>query len=263
MDEYRAYLTRQGLAPDTVAAYVNVVERLARWAGKPAEELTADDAAAWIHHRPGLSQATRNTYHRWLSAWCAYTGADLLDGVRRPPAPQHRPKPVAAGQVFAMLAACRNEREKAMVLLAFYAGLRRAEIAGFRGEQVDPWRRTLHVQGKGGKDAEVPVAPIQLRHARVMPARGYWVPSPRRPGEHVAPFTIWSSITRISQAAGCGHVPPHRLRHAFATEMVRGGEPLTTVRVAMRHSRIATTAAYVAVTDEDLATAVARLPGAA
>lgn len=90
MDEYRAYLTRQGLAPDTVAAYVNVVERLARWAGKPAEELTADDAAAWIHHRPGLSQATRNTYHRWLSAWCAYTGADRRQAATTPARRLHR-----------------------------------------------------------------------------------------------------------------------------------------------------------------------------
>lgn len=147
---------------------------------------------------------------------------------------------------------------KSRVLLGVLAGLRRAEIAGFTGAQVDRWDGTIHVRGKGDKDATIPAPAALVRHAINMPP-GLWFPSPVMPGRAVSPFTIGARVKAIAKRADAGSVTTHRLRHTYATELVRGGVPLTTVQRMMRHNQVSTTAVYVGVTDEDLHQAAAGL----
>ena len=137
---------------------------------------------------------------------------------------------------------------------------RRAEAACFRGDQLDASARRLRVCGKGGIDAEVPAVPALLHHAPLMPPRGFWFPSPVHPGRPIGPHTVWSRLTRISQAAGAGHVPPHRLRHAYATQMIAAGAPLTTVSRCMRHASFTSTAMYVGVTPDQEEAAACGIP---
>jgi len=262
IEQYRDHLIMRGRTPATIKAYVGAVHQLERFAGKPIQAVTPADAARWVR-QPHLRQGSRNAYHRWLAAWCAWSGQDLLSEVDRPRRPECAPKPVPPFRVELMLAACRDDQDTAMLLLMLLAGLRRMEVASFRGEQIDPHDRMILVRGKGGKDAWVPAPPALVRHARRMPPRRYWFPSPVSPGMPVAPFTIWKRTTDLSARAGVGHIPPHRLRHTYATELVRGGAPLTSVQRMMRHANLATTQHYIGVSAEDLHAAGAVLPWAA
>lgn len=260
-DEYRAHLVRQGLSVQTIRHYLQTLHRLESWAGKPVDRVTPDEAAAWIN-RPHLSRSTRNAYHRWLSAWCAWSGSDLMEGVRRVRPSGPSPKPLQVRRVDALLAGCRDDEEVALVLLGVLAGLRRAEIARFRGDCLDVWDATVLVDGKGGRREWVPAPPALVRHAARMPP-GFWFPSPSRPGRPVAPHTIGQRIRGIAGRADAGHVTTHRLRHTYATELVRGGVPLTTVQRMMRHRQLSSTAGYIGVADEDLHGAAGALPWAA
>jgi len=70
------------MTPATVKAYAGCVEQLQRWTGKPIDRVTVDDCAAFVR-QPHLRQASRNSYHRWLSAYVRWSGrTDLLEGVR-------------------------------------------------------------------------------------------------------------------------------------------------------------------------------------
>lgn len=260
-DEYRAFLVRRGLRPDTITAYIEAVQRLEEHAGKPIQQVTPDDAAAFIN-RPCLSRSSRNTYHRWLSAWCRWSGSDLLAEVRRPAPNRPRPKPLDAGRVDLLLAACQDDEDTAIILLGSLVGLRRAEIARVQGSHLDRWESSISVHGKGDRDDTVPVPAALLRHARRMP-EGYWFPSPMVPGAPVSPFTIGARVLAIAERAEVGHVTTHRLRHTYATELVRNGVPLTTVQRLMRHSQLTTTAVYIGVTGEEMAAAAQGLPWAA
>lgn len=260
-EEYRAHLVRQGASVQTIRAYMEALDRLERWAGKPVHEVTPDEAAAWIN-RPHLSRSTRNAYHRRLSAWCAWSGSHMLEGVRRPRPAGPSPKPLDPARVDLMLAACRSEEDTALVLLGVLAGLRRMEMARFRGDHLDVWDSSIMVRGKGGADEWVPAPPALVRHARRMPPAGWWFPSPSRPGLPVSPYTIGARARVIAARADAGHVTTHRLRHTYATELVRGGVPLTTVQRMMRHKQLGTTAAYVGVAGQDLHGAAAMLPWA-
>ena len=128
-----------------------------------------------------------------------------------------------------MLAACESDADTATTPLP---PARRVAVDGGRGIEREPAgcaRAAGPVRGKGGGDAWVPAPPALVRHARRMPPRRYWFPSPVSPGHPVTPYTIWRRTTDLSMRAGAGHVPPHRLRHTYATELVRAGQPLTSV----------------------------------
>jgi integrase len=70
---------------------------------------------------------------------------------------------VQEGDVRALLGVCRADstpagvRDGVILGLAFYAGLRRAEIAGLRTEHVDVASRVMRVKGKGAKWRSVPM----------------------------------------------------------------------------------------------------------
>lgn len=261
LETYRRHLVRNLASPATIRAYTTAVHNCARWNGVPIEDLTADHAAAWLS-RPGLRPNTREAYWRYLHIYAAWSGALLLEDIRKPPRSDLRPNSATRGQVDAMLEACRCDEDTALLWLLCGTGLRISEAACFTGSQVDPWRRMVRVVGKGGKDAEVPAPDPLLKLARRMPP-GYWFPSPTRPGRPIVAGTARARVLNLADRAGAGHVNPHKLRHAYGTHMVRQGVPLTTVKVCMRHSSITTTAGYIEVTDDDLGAAAASLPWAA
>ena len=53
---------------------------------------------------------------------------------------------------------------------------------------------------------------------------------------------------------------PHRLRHTYATGLLRGGADLRTVQELLAHEDIKSTQVYTAVAPSELAKAVLRLP---
>ena len=61
------------------------------------------------------------------------------------------------------------------------------------------------------------------------------------------------SLAEAARAAGCtGRVTPHRLRHSFATEMVRLGVSLPALMQMLGHKDVRTTLRYVEVVQLDL-----------
>jgi integrase/recombinase XerD len=64
---------------------------------------------------------------------------------------------------------------------------------------------------------------------------------------------LHDTLAEMARAAGCtGRVNPHRLRHSFATEMVRLGVSLPALMQMMGHSDIRMTLRYVEVVQLDL-----------
>jgi integrase len=61
------------------------------------------------------------------------------------------------------------------------------------------------------------------------------------------------ALIKAAQQAGCSQrVTPHRLRHTFATEMLRAGASLPTVMRLLGHKSITMTLRYVQITQNDL-----------
>jgi len=65
----------------------------------------------------------------------------------------------------------------------------------------------------------------------------------------------WSAVAKIEKA-----MSPHRLRHTFATHLVKAGVGIVTIRDLLGHRQISSTQIYLHTTAHDLKEAVEKHP---
>ena len=76
---------------------------------------------------------------------------------------------------------------------------------------------------------------------------------PRSGGHYALIRTLRTAVNGAAERAGCSqHVAPHRLRHTFASEMIRLGISLPALMQLLGHKNIRMTMRYVEVTQQDL-----------
>ena len=129
---------------------------------------------------------------------------------------------------------------EAMMLTAYYAGLRRGELIRLRWEHLDFERGLLHVRGetKNYEERSIPLHDRLRRALELLPRRAQHVfPSPE--GKQCQPGNL-DRLRRQHKLPGW-----HSLRHAFATRLLQNGADLETVRVLMGHRNLSTTARYL------------------
>jgi len=157
----------------------------------------------------------------------------------------------------------RALRDRAMVGLMLYAGLRVAEVAGARLRDVElrPRSGTITVEGKRGKWRQVPLNASARRVLEewlaVQPPGGEFVFGSQKGGGMDA-ASVWRRVDRIGARAGVEGLTPHRLRHSCAKGLVDANAPLNYVAEMLGHSSLQTTAIYARPGQADLARMVER-----
>ncbi len=92
---------------------------------------------------------------------------------------------------------------------------------------------------------------VQLRRQRALATRCNLLLPYRK--LDTAYQVLRKALIKAAQQAGCSqHVHPHRLRHTYASEMLRAGASLPAVMRLLGHRKIAMTLRYVLVTQNDL-----------
>jgi len=87
--------------------------------------------------------------------------------------------------------------------------------------------------------------------ARLANSQGFLLP--RRGARYPLRQALQSALARTAQRAGCStHVTPHRLRHSFATELLRLEVSLPALMKLLGHKDIRMTLRYLEVTQQDL-----------
>jgi integrase len=209
--------------------------------------VTADDLVAFLGNprwSPEARKSARSTLIGFYT-WAQRTGrradnpAADLPRIKVPPG-MPRPTPQHAVEL-----AMRHPdpRTRLMVGLAAYAGLRCAEIARLRAEDVACGR--IRVFGKGRRPRSVPVHPRLLPLLEAAPPSGFLFPS----GDgHLTP----GHVSRLLSAALGPGWTGHTLRHAFATSALAATGDLRAVQILLGRASPTTTARYTQVADERL-----------
>lgn len=275
MADFRAWMIEQGWSPVTAMIREYTVEEAdsrLRAEGRPGIlRATTDDVRRFLARCPAATTRNRKlgdlrAFFRFLRETGRRTAAPPTDDLRRAKEGHHLPKPLKREEAAALLEAATSLgfRPRHVVTLGLFAGLRRSEIAALRWDSFDFSDRTLTVRGKGSKDRVIPLHPDAERAFREPDAaletpngHVFWTPW-SWPG-HVQGQTIEKDIKRAAQLAGLRGVHPHRLRHTFATELLRGGTDIRYVQALLGHASLATTQVYTQVVVEDLKPSVARL----
>jgi site-specific recombinase XerD len=163
------------------------------------------------------------------------------------------PVVLTPGEVEQLLAALGSPALRAVLMLAYGAGLRIGEACRLRVQDVDSRAGVIHVRGaKRDRDRDVMLGPKLLEELRA-----YWRKR-RPPGPELFPGRAGAGTTltraAVSKAlhkalptAGlCGRgITVHTLRHAFATHLLEQGTDLRTVQVLLGHASISSTTIYV------------------
>ncbi|MBI3553010.1 MAG: tyrosine-type recombinase/integrase [Elusimicrobia bacterium] len=153
-------------------------------------------------------------------------------------------------------------RDWMMVILAYNAGLRVAELVGVNIEDVEN-RRVVEVIGKGQKLRVLPINDTTRRAlAEYLPWRRALRAADRealfvnRFGRRISTRAVERLLkTWLTKAGISGDFSPHSLRHSAATDLVRGGANIRVVQEFLGHASLETTKRYARVDDKDLRSA--------
>jgi len=266
----------RGLARNTLEAYARDLNGLAALAGGEAqpEEIGADVIAGLMANNVERGFGARSS-SRQLSALRGFfrflvreravkeDPTLLLD---RPKLAQKLPRVLSFDEVERLLAApdtstARGRLHAAMLHLMYATGLRVSELCNLRVSDLDLQRGLVIAKGKGNKQRLVPVGEVALDHATrylrdgrgrsARPGETALFPSPRG-----GPFTrqaFWRIVRRCAVAAGIVPLPsPHKLRHSFATHLLRGGADLRAVQAMLGHADLGTTEIYTHVAPDHI-----------
>jgi site-specific recombinase XerD len=227
-------------------------------------------------HRP-LSNKTRQQYMfclRRLFDDLARDGCSVQPSLiftdDFPPQPKYLPKPLPPEEDQRLQEQLRriNDLPANALLLTRATGIRIGEciklaLDCLRSLGPDQW--ALHVPlGKLYTERLVPMDENGRQIiARILELRERASPSsltksaglllPRSGGFFSSYQTLCRTLSRAAAAAACGNrVTPHRLRHTFATEMLRLGVSLPALMQLLGHKDISMTLRYLQVTQQDL-----------
>jgi site-specific recombinase XerD len=250
----------RGTAPNTRATYEGCVDRFERHFGRSASRLGRKEVREFLLHlvERGLSASTHNVYAGAL--YFLYSQVLGRPGVmarlRFRKQPFKLPEVLTQREVERLLEALPSPRHRAIVMLAYGAGLRVGEVCQLCVGDIDSKVGVVHIRhGKRGRARDVMLSPRLLAELRsyyrwARPQGPELFPGRIGAGSTLTRAAVEKAVKKAREQAGLGgrRVTPHTLRHSFATHMLEQGTDLRTVQVLLGHGSIASTTRYVHVT---------------
>lgn len=168
------------------------------------------------------------------------------------------------GERDRLLASVENPRDRAILTLFVFGGLRRNELRMLDRADIDLADRTVMIRfAKRGKWRQLGLHPKACATIKAYLATrtdddpALFLSSRR---QRMANRTINYLLDKYAPQLGFGkRVTPHSLRHTFATALWRGSNDLRIVQRALGHDNISTTAIYTWLGDDELSRAIDQL----
>lgn len=276
---YLMYLRAAGMSTGSVRLRMVQLRKVERAMG-PLQTLHHYDLVDWLSRqdwKPETRRSNRAALHGFYR-WAVDEGLIEINPARRLPivrVPVGVPRP-APTPVLVRALKVASDRDRIMIHLAAFAGLRRSEIANLKWSDITP--SNLRVTGKGGRTRTVPLVAalrLELEAERARREAGSYGSGWRfgidplslyvLPGrDGIGPISadcVGRTLARLLGEKWTGHT----LRHRFATAAYAVERDLLTVQQLLGHARPETTARYTAIPDDAARRAVegATLPEAA
>ncbi|MFE8035273.1 tyrosine-type recombinase/integrase [Thiohalocapsa marina] len=256
------------LSEKTQSGYLRWVKDLARFLKRAPDTATAEDLRRYQLHlsEHGTSRISLNAAVTALRFFFEITlgRGELMTAMSHVRVARTLPVVLSPEEVERLLDAAPGLKYKAMLSVAYGAGLRASEVVGLRVDDIDSQRMVIRVdQGKGRKDRYVMLSAALLGVLRAWwragKARGQMLPHGWLfPGQDpVNPLTT-RQLNRACHAAAAAaglskRVSMHTLRHSFATHLLEHKEDIRVIQVLLGHKRLETTTLYTQVATRTLA----------
>jgi integrase/recombinase XerD len=269
----------QGASVQTSRAYKRDIARFVTYASikgaSSPTEIGARLLREFVYHLKdlGLAPASirRNvsavrTYFKFMLGE-GYVVRDPSERLETPKKWRTLPEVLGVEEVEKLLAAPSLDeplafRDRAMLELAYGAGLRVSEWISLTVRDVMLQDHLVRVFGKGAKERLVPIGrraigaiAIYLRELRpkLEKGEGKGILFLNARGQPLSRMGAWKILRKyVNQAGITKPVSPHTLRHSFATHLLEGGADLRAVQEMLGHVDISTTQIYTHVDREYL-----------
>jgi len=251
-------LERRNYSESTTRRYLRYVERFARHFGKSPDKLGPDHLRTYQAYLLQVRKLDPGTVENHVSAlrFLFIRTLDRHEFRQFLPYPKVRrklPKILSLEEVARLIDASSGLFERTLLMVLYGTGMRRAEIARLKIDDIDSQRMVIHVvNGKGGKDRDLPLSPKLLETLRAywrwLKPETYLFPSRtlRDSEQPITDKTVWRTCSEAARRAGIRkRVTPHLVRHSWATHLLEAGTDLRTIQLLLGHEDLEVTARYL------------------
>lgn len=159
---------------------------------------------------------------------------------------------LSPGELRRLVDGAQDGRDRLVVQIFVYTGVRRAELRQIRWADVDFRRQRLLIyQGKGGKQRIVYLPDVVVEELEAYRNAVHSASEFVFPGRNGGPLSLRAVnylVERVARSAGVAtpnprykNVGPHLLRHSFARNWKRAGGSLESLQKMLGHSSLKTT----------------------
>jgi integrase/recombinase XerD len=255
-DDQLIDLWLHGRAAKTQRAYATDIASFLAFVQKPLHRVTLNDLQAYQDSLANLataSQARRLSSVKSLLTFAQKTGYLTLNvgaAIFLPKVKQTLAERILCeDDVLNMLALEQKPRNKAILRLLYWGGLRISEVCGLkcRDLQARDEAGQITVFGKGGKTRVVLLKASMWKDLTVFRGKDAdgAVFRSRKGGGHLDPVQVHRIVKIAAARAGLSEaVSAHLLRHAHVSHALDRGAPAHLVQATVGHASLQTTSKY-------------------
>ena len=248
--QLRNYSTR------TIDSYSVLLSKVEYFFDIPLDKITTEQFKDYVHQRITTEGISTSMVNQYISAF-KILQTDVLKRdwqqikVKRPRREKRLPVVLSLSEVERLIVVTRNIKHKAILMLAYSAGLRRQEVQLIKPAAIDSARMQVHVvQGKGRKDRYTILSAKTLDLLRIYYKYGkpacFLFEAQGKKGQFLSDTTLNSIVKQSAAKAGIKkQVSFHTLRLCFATHLLEKGVNLCLIQQFMGHVSLKTTSVYL------------------
>jgi len=243
-------------SPRSIKSYGDLASKIEKSFDCSLDQITGEQFKEYLHRRITTDGISSTMVNQYISAF-KILQVDVLKRdwqqikIRRPRREKRLPVVLSVNEIERLIAATHNPKHRALLMLAYSAGLRRNEVQQMKPSAIDSARMQVHVvQGKGKKDRYTILSAKTLDALRIYykyerPAH-FLFEARGRKGQPLSETTLNMIVKKCAVKAGIKKsVSFHTLRHCFATHLLEKGVNLKIIQQFMGHVSLRTTSGYL------------------
>ncbi len=242
-----------GLPESTQRAYRHEVRDLLDYTGKHLQDITIFDLQAYDKEkllkkantsRARAIAAIKSLYKRIRQA--SLIAVNPAEFLRTPKVPETlAERYLTPEQVESIIAQVKTERDRVMLSLMYYTGMRVSEVVALTWNKVllTPTGATLAVKGKGDKVRYIHIDEEMTQELSALRNGDGCVFPSGKTGDCMTTTQAQRIVVAAAEKAGID-ASPHFFRHAHASHLFNAGVQGPEIRDELGHANIATTNKY-------------------
>jgi len=245
----------ENLSSRTIRSYIHYPQKLAEYFNAHPRDLSTDEVYAFLVYLREERQLSRSTMRIAVSGIRYFyqhilRQEAIINEVPYPKQEKYLPEILTGKEVKKLFLLTENIKHKAILMIAYSAGLRRKEIIDLKLTDIDRKNMQINIRkGKGNKARKAILSGHMLKilelYYRQYRPETYLFNGKQKKDPISEGAISWIFRQAIKRADIKKDVHLHNLRHSFASHLLSIGVSLLDIQFLLGHSDIRTTMVYL------------------